>query len=187
MDRRTYLERLTALGTVTALAGCTEQTLEDAKEPSSVFDERYDEEEVDLPVEREFDVVAEGIERAEGATFENPEGFEEYLLESGIAVESIEEKEEDGETLLELEYVREETIEEGNARSLGVVAGGYAALVRGEYDGDELKASLLDPDGQKFGEFEIKTEWAEAYDEGEKTAATYGGKVLHTLESRRSA
>lgn len=184
MDRRDYLRHSIALGAIGALTGCTEQTLKDAKNPSPPVDRLYDEEDLDLPVERQFDTVAAAIERAEGETFEDPEEFEEYLLDAGFAVEHLEETEESGETILELEFVLEETIKEGNAHGLGVVAGGYAALVRGGYDGDELKASVFDSDSRKFGEFEVMTEWAEAYNEGEKTTADYGSEVLHTLETK---
>lgn len=183
MDRRVYLERCAALGIATAVAGCTEQSLEDAKDQPPVFDEVYDESSGDLPVEDEFDVVVEGIERAADVAFEEPHGLEEYLLGEGVTVEHLEETEHHGDTVLELEYVLEETIVEGNGQSLGIVAGGYAALVRGGYDGDELSGSILDPESQKFGEFTVRTAWAEEYNAGEKTATVYASEVLHTLKS----
>lgn len=185
MNRRTYLARYVAPGLAIALAGCTEQSLEAAKEKPPWIDPYVDEEEIELPTTQKYGITAEAVERAEGETFEDPEEFEAYLEEAGLAVESLGEKEEHGETILELEYVVEEAIEEGNARSVGAVAGGYAALVRGGYDGDELEASILGPDGAKFGEFEILTERAEEYNDGEKSAATYGGEAVHTLESKR--
>ena len=66
---------------------------------------------------------------------------------------------------------------------MGVVAGGYAVLVRGEYDGDELSANILDPESRKFGEFTVQTAWTEEYNAGEKTAAVYASEVLHALKS----
>lgn len=184
MHRRTYLERLLAAGTVITLSGCTEQILEDAKAPSPAFDALYDEEELDLPVEQTYETVAENIERGEDVTFEAPEELREYLLDADLLVESLAEGEDHGETVLELEYAPEQTARKGNAHGLGIVAGGYAALVRGDYDGDALEASVLDSDGRKFGEFEVVTEWAEAYNDDGKTAAVYGGDILHTLESK---
>lgn len=183
MDRRAYLERCAALGVVTVVAGCTNKTLEDAKDQPPVFDDVYDESSGDLPVEDEFDVVVEGIERAADVTLEEPAGLEAFLIDEGLEVEHLEETDHHGETILELEYVLEETISEGNGHSLGAVAGGYAALVRGEYDGDELSASILDPESRKFGEFTVQTAWAEEYNAGEKTAAVYASEVLHTLKS----
>lgn len=183
MNRRTYLRGLTATGALAALAGCTEQALEDAKEPAPALDARYHEEELPLPVEQQFDVVAAAVERAEDVTLEDTRAFEDYLGDAALAVESLEETEVHGETVLELEYVPGQNVQRGNAHSLGLVAGGYAALVRGGYEGDELVASLLEADGRPFGEFEAATDWAEAYNEGTKTAAVYGGTVLHTLES----
>lgn len=185
MDRRTYLGRCAALGVAVAVAGCTDQTLEDAKDQPPVFDDVYDESSGSLPVEDEFDVVAAGIERADGVTLDEPAALEEFLVDAGIAVEHLAEAELHGDTVLELEHVVGETISEGNGRSMGIVAGGYTALVRGGYDGDELSASLLDPDGRTFGEYEVLTDWAEEYDAGGITAAVYASEVLHTLESAR--
>lgn len=183
MDRRTYLRRLTAAGALVALAGCTEQALEDAKQPAPALDARYHEEELPLPVERQFDVVAAAVERAGDVTFDDTGAFGDYLRDAELAVETLEESEVHGTTVLELEYVPDAPARRGNAHSLGLVAGGYAALVRGGYDREELVASLLEPDGRSFGEYEVVTDWAAAYNEGAKTAAVYGGKVLHTLES----
>lgn len=180
MNRRTYLGRWLATGAVVALAGCTKQTLEDATEPPPAFDE-YDEAELDLPVDRTFDDVAREIERAADATDPSLDGVEEHLLDAGLQVDTLETVH--GESVLELEYVHEGATREGVARGLGTVAGSYAALVRGDFDGDRLEASVLARGGRKFGSFEVATDWAEAYVEGRKTAASYGSEVLHTLKS----
>lgn len=184
MDRRTFLGRCAALGGAAALTGCTEQSLEEAKEPAPLFDALYDEEEVDLPVEQEFESVAREIRRADGETFDGPDAFAAFLEEEGLTVEHAEPTEVHGETVLELEYVPEAAIEEGNGRSVGLVAGAYAALVRGGFDGHELDATMLDADDRPFGSFAALTTWAEDYDAGAVTARTYASDVLHTLESR---
>lgn len=183
MDRRAYLGRCVSFGIVAALAGCTDQSLEEMKNQPPWVDPRFHEEELDLPVTQKYGVTAEAIERAEGETFEEPPEIEEFLGEEGLPVEKLEETEKHGETVLELEYVIEELIDEGSAHTLGVVAGGYAALVRGGYDGDVLEATLLESDGSIYGEFEVRTEWAEEYNESEKSTAVYGGEVVDTLES----
>lgn len=183
MDRRTYLAQCATFGSVAVLAGCTDSSLKEMKNPPPWADVRFDEAEIDLPISQKFDVVERGISRAEGETFEEPTAFKAYLRDEGLAIETLEEVEKHGKAVLELESVVSEVIEEGNAHTAGLVAGGYAALVRGGYDGNELRVSLLEPDGSPFGEFTVMTSWAEEYNEGTKSAAVYGSEVIHTLES----
>lgn len=42
---------------------------------------------------------------------------------------------------------------------------------------------MLELDRSMYSGFEILTEWAEQYNEDEKSAAVYGGEATHTLES----
>lgn len=183
MDRRTCLKLCAGVGAAIGPAGCTEATLESAKEQPPWADPLVDESEFDLPVTTEFDHVAEGIERSDGEEFAEPAEFEGFLDGAGLPVETVEEAEAGAGTILELEYVAERIYEGGNAHSLGLVAGGYAALVRGDWDGDELSATMLDSDGVRFGEFEVLTPWAEDYNDGAISAPVYGGEVVHTSKT----
>lgn len=90
---------------------------------------------------------------------------------------------EEGEPLLSLAF--EESAERGVLSSVGVVAGGCAALVEAGHESEALKATLHDPSGATFGEFEVVRDWAERYDDGAVTAAEYGRTVLGTLEPSR--
>lgn len=183
MNRRTFLKSGVAVGTLVALSGCTNQTLKQGKSQAKPFGELYHHEEVRLPVEQKFEHVEEGVHRAEDAEVETPDDFEAYLKEQGFAVEDVSESVVDGETVLSLEYTAADRRERGRAFELGVVAGAYAALVDAGFDGEELDVTLLDPDGEKFGEFVVTTSAAEHYNEGETSAATYGKEAVKELES----
>lgn len=183
MNRRRYLAGLIGLGSGSAFAGCTEQSLE-AAESKPPWAAGFDEAEIDLPVTETFDVVVEAIERADGETFEGTAAFESYLGEHGLTIEHLEEAEVEGETALELEYLDERAVENGDAHAVGLVGGGYAALVDGGYDGDELSATLLEPDGATYGEFEVLTRWAEEYADGESSVSVYANHIVSALKSR---
>lgn len=184
MNRRTFLKSGRAVGGLLALSGCTETALEEAKSPPPSLDDRFHEEDFDLPVKRKFGVVADGIERADGVTLGDLDEFEAYLTDEGVAVEKLAEKTVEGESILSLSYVSEATEGATLAETVGVVAGGYAALVRSDSEFEELKAELLEPDGRPFGEYEVFTTWAEEYHEGELSAAELGGEVMHTMKSK---
>ena len=181
MDRRTFLTQVVTLGGAAFLPNWVEQTFEsfDRSIPRhlSVPDRGR------RPNSRMPDGVVDGIKRADGVTFETVGAFEEYLREAGLAVERLEEADPGDETSLELQYLVEEAVTDGDVHSVGVIAGGYAALVRGEYDGDRLVASMLAPTTQPFGEFVVRTEWADAYNEDEMSASEYGRAVLQTLDA----
>lgn len=174
---------MVGLGLGSALAGCTEQSLE-AAESKPPWAAGFDEATIDLPVPEMYEVVVEGIRRADGETFEDASAFESYLDGNGLPVEHLEEVEIEGETVLELEYVDESAIADGNAHAVGLVSGGYAALVDGGYDGDELSATVLEQDGAAYGEFEVLTRWAEEYATGESPAPVYANHVVQTIESK---
>lgn len=185
MNRRTFALRGGALvGSIVSLSGCTDSTLQEAKSQPPPVAERFDEGLLGGPVTTRYDVAAEGIERADGADAGTTKAFEEYLKAQDIAVESVEEKEEHGTPVLSVEYAPAGPSEEGLMRSLGVVAGGYAALVDAGLDAEKLKASLLDPDGRVYGEYEIPTDYAERYNAGEITAKEYGRLASKKITSR---
>ena len=196
MNRRTLLYRsgLSAVALV-ALSGCTEETLEEAETKPPFVD--IDEEELELPIEQQADVVEEGVLRADGAAIEEPADVESFLAEQGLPVEDVSETEkliterleverEDvdrveesahGEGLvLELEFVQPDRLETGFLYSVGLVAGGYAALIEAGFDGELLEATVLDSAGESFGSFHVLTAWAEEYNEGQISARVYGSK-----------
>lgn len=179
MNRRDFLTRgAVAVGSIAALSGCTEETLEQAEKNPLPIDEAVAEEEIDLPVDQRLEAAGEGIDRAEDAEIESVDDLETYLVEQGVQVEALEEKEAAGLPIVSLEYVDEEVIERGMMHNLGIVAGGYAALVAADHDSEKLEASLLAPDGETFGEYTIESEWAEEYDDGEITAREYANDVV---------
>lgn len=183
MNRRRFLGNVLAVGSVAALAGCTEQTLKEGKSQAEPFDEVFRPEEVDLPVKQRSGEVERGVLLAEDAEVAALDDFEAYLDEQGLAVEGVSEEEVAGRTVLSMEYVAEELIEHGRALEVGVVAGAYASVVEGEFDGEELDAKLLAPDGEEFGEFKVKTDAAEHYNEGAISAATYAKEAKQELAS----
>lgn len=186
MDRRHFLRRgATAAASIAALGGCTERRLKDAESQPPPVEDRVREEEIDLPVRQKFETIEESILLAADAEVDDVDAFEAYLEDHGLSVEKLEETVEKGEPLLSLEYVVEEHVERGQLADLGVVAGGYAALVEAGHDSEKLKIHLLDSDRQMFGESEIGSTWAEEYNEGAITAAKYGQLVAHETESSR--
>lgn len=184
MRRRTYLRDAAGASLVVLAAGCTEGSLEDADQPAGVLEDVFDAAEIDLPVDHVIEEIARRIEAADGESVESVDALGEYLSGEDIDHERLEESEDAGETVLELEYAVEDPAAEGNVHGLGTVAGGYAALVRGGYDGDLLEAHVVDGDGETFGHFEVETAWAESYDAGDLSTRSYASEVLHTLETR---
>lgn len=203
MNRRTLLHRggIGVAGLV-ALSGCTEETLEEAETRPPFLD--VDAEELDLPVDQRVDVVEDGVLRAEEATIEEVDDFEGYLEELDVAVEELAEEEkpieeqldverEDAEDVeeeahgeglvLALEFVQPERLEGGVLDTIGLVAGGYAALVDAGYDAEKLEATVLDPEGSSFGSFDVLTSWADEYNEGITTARVYGSKPWMSAKS----
>lgn len=185
MDRRNFLIRGgVAIGCATLLGGCTEQRLEEAKREPEAVDDFYAEEEVPLPVDQKLGIGADGVRTAEGVEIADIEALEEFLEERGFAVEKIEEEVVEHEPIVSLEYVVTETIDRGLMHHLGIVAGGYATLVAAGDESEKLEASLFQPDGKKFGEYEVRHHWAEEYNAGELSAKEYVGEVLESAKSR---
>lgn len=183
MERRELLRRAAvAVGAVVSSSGCTSHSLQESEREPRLAD-GVSEAEVDLPVPQALGVAEAGIERAEAADIADIDEFEAYLADSGITVEHLEAKTEDGEHLLSLEYAAEDTPEQGLMHHLGIVAGGYAALVEAGHDGEKLEANLLDSNSREFGEYEIRRHWAAAYNADELTAREYANEVSVTVET----
>lgn len=207
MNRRTLLKRSgISIATLVALSGCTEETLKEAETKPPFLD--IDEEELDLPVNQRADVVEDGVLQAEDSEINEIEDFEAFLKDHGIPLEELAETEkiieekleierEDVEVIeekahgeglvLELEFIQPDRIETGILYSIGLVAGGYAALVDGGYDAELLEAEILDEDRRLFGTFEILTAWAEEYNNGITSLGSTGvnrGPCLDPSSSR---
>lgn len=169
------------LGAFTS-SGCTDERLTEAEhEPEPA--EGVPKEDLDLPVEQRFERAEAAIERADGASFSDLEGFEGFLRDEGIDVESLTEETKGGEEVVSLESAFEHSSDGGFVRHLGTVAGGYAVLVAGGHESEKLEASLLDEDARTFGTYDIWRHWAEQYDEGELTAREYAGEIMVTAET----
>lgn len=203
MNRRTLLRRGGAsVAALVAASGCTEETLEEAETQPPFLN--FDEDELDLPVEQRADVVEAGVLRAEDADIEELDSFEAYLEDQGVSIEKLDEtkkkikekldvEREDveiveekphGEGLvLELEYVQPERIESGILSTIGIIAGGYAALVKAGYDAEKLEATVLDTEQASFGSFDVLTSWAEEYNDGIISARVYGSKPWTAAKS----
>lgn len=184
MNRRTFAIRGAALltGTV-SIAGCTEETLKQAESQPPFVEDWYDEGDVRLPVHESIEVAEAGIERTRDADVGTVEEYEAVLRDRGLAVEALEAIEVDGDPVLSLEYRDDHSNERGALHGLGIVAGGFARLVRAGHDTEKLEALLLDPDGRPFGQYEVDTAIAEQYNEGEISAAEYARKVAMELEA----
>lgn len=198
MNRRELLTRGgIAIGTAGLVGGCTEDALKEAEREPPFVDGSVSEEEVDLPVEQRLGVAADGIERAEGADIADLAALDTYLLEGGVAVHSIEETRDEHddevvdpelgveahEPLVAVAYVTAERAGVGLVQHLGVVAGGYAALVAAGHDSAKLEATLLGRDERPYGLYEVRRPWASAYVADELTAREYAAEVLESAET----
>lgn len=84
-----------------------------------------------------------------------------------------------------LAYRSSQTTEEGIAQEMGTVAGTWAAFVEANGEdnvGEGLIVQIQDVNGEPAGYYEIKTEWAVQYNEGELTAEEYSILILRTIE-----
>lgn len=176
-SRRSVL-RFGSVGTLALLAGCTEDVGEElppnAKWPVSEVTP-------ELPVRERADLLEERIEALAGAEIDDVEGFTAAFDGYALEVESVAEESD----VLTIEYVNTKIYEEGNLHDLAPIAGAYAALVESGYDAVALSITILDAAPASFGSASIETEWAEAYNGGEFTAAEYGELVATTVESKR--
>lgn len=180
--RRTLLGLGGAFLGVAPLSGCTEERLTAAeREPAALKD--LPKEEYDLPVEQRFQRAEAAIERADRADVSDLEGLEEFLRAEDIDVESLTEESKAGEPIVSLESALEPSGAGGFIRHLGIVAGGYAALIASGHDSEKLEVTLLEAGERTFGTYEIWRTWAEEYDQGELTAREYAGEILVTAET----
>lgn len=183
MRRRTLLRSVAGVPALVAASGCLKEEIEAAEEVPEPLSDRVSPEELDLPVRQRYAVAGAAIERAATAGFEDLAGFEAYLAERDVSVETLEAAAAAGQPIIELEYAVPEQTERGVLDRLGLVAGGFAALVAAGHESERLEATLLDDDGRTFGAFDVERAWAEAYDAGELTAREYAGEVASTAET----
>lgn len=196
MNRREFLSRGGAgVVGVSLLGGCTDQNLSEAEREPAFVDEPVAEEEADLPVEQRLGVAAEAIREADGADVGDVDALESFLEERDLTVESLEEKTDEFEgeeadpevevsehdPVVALEYVHEASA--GLVRPLGLVAGGYARFVEAGTESRKLHTTRLTEEGEEFGEFEVRTHWAEEYNAGAYSAREYAAEVLESAET----
>lgn len=181
MHRRDLLRYGLSLG-AGALSGCTDATLE-AAEHAPPPAESLPYREIDLPVPQRLSVAADAIAVASDATVEDADALVDHLVDAGVAVTGFTTTVEAEEPTHQLDYAVTDLHDVGHMQRLGLVAGGYAALVRGGNGGDWLHAAILDPSGSRYGEFEIARQWAERYNDGASTARRYADEISHTLVS----
>lgn len=180
VSRRRVLRRGGAalVGTI-ALAGCTEDVGEELPAnkhwPSADLVP-------DLPVRERTELLETGIEASSDADIAGVEAFVTVLEEREIEFRSVAEEDD----LLKVEYRESDIERRGILEVIAVVAGAYAALVSGEFDGRALEMVVSEADGSTIGVAEIETRWATAYNSGALSAAEYGELVAGTIESKRS-
>ena len=178
-SRRALLRRGgAAVATAVALAGCTEDVGEElpANEHRPVADLVPD-----LPVRERSDVLEEGIEALADADVGDVEAFVTVLEDRGVEFESVEEVVE----LLHLEYRASALERRGTLDVVAAVAGAFAALVDGGFEGRGLELVFAEADGSTVGVLEVATEWAADYNAGSLSTAEYGELVEGSIESRR--
>lgn len=133
----------------------------------------------ELPIHEKSELLAERIAEANRAEIGDLEVFEQALVDREVEVEHVGQE----DAILELEHVAIDQVESGVLSAVGIVAGAYAALVRGGHEVRELDGTILDADGREFGSYHVLTEWAEAYEGGDRSAEEYGEMVGATLET----
>lgn len=197
--RRRVLASAASVASLAAAAGCLEAEFEAAEHEPAPLADRVSLEEVDLPVQQRYEVAAAAIERAATAEIADRDALAAYLEEQGVPVasvgtgeaiepedphsEPVSESEAEPAAVVELEFVAEERADAGFLERMGLVAGGYAALVASEYDAELLEATVLDDAGEPFGSFHVLTEWAEEYNGGTISARSYGNKPWMTTKT----
>ena len=161
-----------------ALAGCTEDLGEEFPENREwPLAGRLPE----LPVRERADVVAESIEAMADADLREPADLAAALEGRELEIEFAE-RERD---VLRVGYVDPEYRSRGDLQSVGLLAGGYAALVRSGYDATALSVEILDAAPAAYGVATAESEWAQRYVDGDLSAKGYGELVAGTVESKR--
>ncbi|WP_049915878.1 hypothetical protein [Natrialba taiwanensis] len=134
-----------------------------------------------LPVSERSTVLENGIEAMAPESIADEAEFETAIDEYGIDVETVERDRD----VLTIEYAATERYETSTLHTLGPIAGAFAALVDAGYDATALAVTILDPAPDSFGEASIERPWAEAYLDGDLSAAEYGELVATTVASER--
>lgn len=156
-------------------AGDSPGTPTPAKRQTSVQDRLPD-----LPVADRWDVVGRAVEAAARTEVSDAAGFEAAVEDGGPKVTSLKTT----PSLVELTGAPAPT-EGGVARTVGLVAGAYAAFVRSGATVTRLNGTLETSGGEPFGSFQVTTDWAERYLRGAWSAEAYGEAVLGTLKTKR--
>lgn len=180
-DRLTTRRRLLRWGSVgvaASLAGCTAD-VGDELPPN----EKWPVAELtpELPVRERTGVLEDRIRELAGADLADPDAFAAAVEEYDLEVESVETERD----VLTLEYHHPGRQAAGVLRDVGLLAGGYAALVEGGFDGVALDVTILETAPDSFGVAEIETRYAERFNAGKLSAAEYGELVASTVETDR--
>lgn len=131
-----------------------------------------------LPVPEVTSIVKSGIESAPESV-PDVEALETALEERGVRVVDLTEHDE----FVALTQAVDSFVGEGIARSIGVVAGVYAAFVA-EADDPVPLSVTLERDGSTFGEYAVASPWAEEYLAGETTTKEFAEKVRDTVKTK---
>jgi hypothetical protein len=131
-----------------------------------------------LPVSGVKSKIESGIESAP-ASVPDVEAFEAALDERGVRVVDLKEYDE----FLSLTHGVDALVDEGVARSIGVVAGVYAAFVA-EADDPVPLSVTLEREGSTIGEYAVASPWAEEYLAGETTTKEFAEKVRDTVKTK---
>ncbi|ADB60606.1 hypothetical protein Htur_1721 [Haloterrigena turkmenica DSM 5511] len=176
-SRRRLLQTSAVAATV-GLAGCIEEMgTEFPQNTEWPVSERVP----DLPVRERIEIVEERIHELAEEDIAGPDELVSALEEYDLTVESIERDRD----VLALEYVNTDRDDEGDLHDVGLLAGGYAALIDGGFEAAALGATILDDAPASYGSATVETPWAVEYNHGELTAAEYGEHVAGTIESQR--
>jgi hypothetical protein len=203
MNRRTLLTRAAvAIGGSVGLAGCSGEALEEAESKPPFLE--FEEADVRLPYRESTDIVETGVRQTADADIGEEMSFDALIREYGILAEELvvkrriireklEIEREEVETIesppygvgrvLELQYRHPGMMKTGLLRSVGLIAGSYAALVAAGFDAELLDATVLDDDQQAYGSFHVLTSWAESFNDGVTSARSYGSKPWATAST----
>lgn len=178
--RRRFLRAGLGLAAAPIVAGCTEDVGEEFPEnrewPTTELAP-------ELPVRERADVVAEGVEATADATAREPDDLPDLVGEHAPEVDlRFVQRERD---VLRVGYVDPERRSRGDLRTVGLLAGVYAALVDAGDDATALSVEILDPAPSSYGVATAESEWAERYLAGDLSAREYGELVAGTIASKR--
>ncbi|EMA38487.1 hypothetical protein C447_10042 [Halococcus hamelinensis 100A6] len=160
----TPTETPTPTPTATEVASTPAEALPDTVQVSEA--------EVDTPTAIETETGDQGPEYYETL-------IQAGLSNEGVAVESVDTTA--GSTYLE--YTTISTTQGDLASEIGMVAGAYAFAIGDGYESSDMQVTVLGADGSEIGTYEVQSEWAEQYNNGEITGEEFSIRVLETLET----